>query len=500
MNEWDLNSARGEAQGGLTLRDVAAPLFRRQRLVILSFAGIFLGGLLAALFLPKQYSANMEILVKRERVDPVVTTEATPQGTLPAPAVTEDEINSEVEILRSHDLLEKVVAATGLQGAARHTFLKFAISQDDPAIEMSRAVERLGGKLQIEALTKTDLIQIGYQSPDPQLSHRVLEKLGDLYMEKHLEVHRPPGAFDFFQRETQQYQTNLADAEARLSRFSREQNVTLAQTERDMTLQKLNEFDGTYRNTETDISATQSRISDLQAQLRASNPRVTTSEKAIDDAPVLQVLEGALSSLELKHTEMTAHFEPDYPPLKDLEAQIAQARRQLEEVKATPLREDATDANPTYLWLTAEVAKSRADLATLQATAVATSQNMALYRHLALDLGQKQLEQEDLIRNAKVEEGNFLLYLNKREEARISDALDSKRIVNVAIAEAPTVPALPTRSPWFLLEIGTLLAVLISAASAFVADFIDPSLRSPADVEKILHIPILAAMPRRRSG
>ena len=375
--------------------------------------------------------------------------------------------------------------------------------QNNPDIEMSRAVEQLDSKLQIEALTKADLIQISYQSPDPQLSHRVLEKLGDLYMEKHLEVHRPPGAFDFFQRETQQYQTNLADAEARLSRFSKDQNVTLAQTERDMTLQKLNEFDGTYRNTETEIAATQSRISDLQAQLRASNPRVTTSEKAIDDAPVLQVLEGALSSLELKHTEMTAHFEPDYPPLKD-RRRLQIARRHdgttRTEVKATPLREDATDANPTYLWLTGEVAKSRADLATLQATAAATSRNVTLYRQLALDLGQKQLEQEDLIRNAKVEEGNFLLYLNKREEARISDALDSKRIVNVAIAEAPTVPALPTRSPWFLLEIGTLLAVLISAASAFVADYIDPSLRSAADVEKILHIPILAAMPKRRSG
>ena len=145
MNEWDLNSARGEAQAGLTLRDVAAPLFRRQRLVILSFAGIFLGGLLAALFLPKQYSANMEILVKRERVDPVVTTEATPQGTQPAPAVTEDEINSEVEILRSHDLLEKVVAATGLRlGTANRPFaLEVCNATEQPRhrnVESGRAV------------------------------------------------------------------------------------------------------------------------------------------------------------------------------------------------------------------------------------------------------------------------------------------------------------------------------------------------------------------------
>ena len=53
-------------------------------------------------------------------------------------------------------------------------------------------------------------------------------------------------------------------------------------------------------------------------------------------------------------------------------------------------------------------------------------------------------QQDDLVRDVKTAEDNYLLYLRKREEARISDALDSKRIVNVSIAEAATVPALPT--------------------------------------------------------
>ena len=44
----------------------------------------------------------------------------------------------------------------------------------------------------------------------------------------------------------------------------------------------------------------------------------------------------------------------------------------------------------------------------------------------------------------KTAEDNYLLYLRKREEARISDALDGKKIVNVTIAEAATVPVLPS--------------------------------------------------------
>jgi capsular polysaccharide biosynthesis protein len=93
-----------------------------------------------------------------------------------------------------------------------------------------------------------------------------------------------------------------------------------------------------------------------------------------------------------------------------------------------------------------------------------------------------------------------LLYLNKREEARISDALDTKRIVNVTIAEAPTVPAVPTQSPWTVVLMGTLLAVLVSAIVVFVAEYLDPSLHSAADVEGVLEMPLLAAMPRMQGA
>ena len=71
----------------------------------------------------------------------------------------------------------------------------------------------------VEAVKKTDLIEVSYKTADPQLAYRVLSTLADSYLEKHLGVHRPPGAFEFFQQETEQYRKNLEQAEARLARF-----------------------------------------------------------------------------------------------------------------------------------------------------------------------------------------------------------------------------------------------------------------------------------------
>ena len=114
------------------------------------------------------------------------------------------------------------------------------------------------------------------------------------------------------------------------------------------------------------------------------------------------------------------------------------------------------------------------------------------YREL---LDQKDIEQQDLIRTAKAKEANYLLYLNKREEARISDALDTQRIANVAIAEAATVPALPVHPRWLFVLLGILFAILVSAGAAFVADYFDASFRTADEVEAFLDTPVFAAMP-----
>ena len=128
---------------------------------------------------------------------------------------------------------------------------------------------------------------------------------------------------------------------------------------------------------------------------------------------------------------------------------------------------------------------------------MATARVTELYASKARTIDEKGTAQQDLLREAKAAEDNYLLYRRREEEARISDALDKERIVNVALAEAPTVPALPSRPrPLFTLLVGTLLAGLVSVGLAFVSDYFDPSFRTPEEVRQALHLPVLAAVPK----
>ena len=165
----------------------------------------------------------------------------------------------------------------------------------------------------------------------------------------------------------------------------------------------------------------------------------------------------------------------------------------------SPVQDVTTDRVPARDWIVTETAKAKADSAELDAKAAAMEQVMHSYEESAQQIDRKGAEQGDLVRNVKTAEDNYLLYLRKREEARISDALDSKRIVNVTIAEAATVPVLPSLHLGWLLIGGIAMAGGLSVGSAYAADRLDPSFRTPDELGRYLNLRVLAAIPARTS-
>src|SRR5215470_19013530 len=106
-----------------TLRDLLAPLFRRKRLLAFTFGGVMLGTAVAAFIFSNSHKATMEILVNHERTDPAVSSLATP-GQASSANVSDSTIGSEVELLKSPDLLQKVVLANHLEDDERRSFAR----------------------------------------------------------------------------------------------------------------------------------------------------------------------------------------------------------------------------------------------------------------------------------------------------------------------------------------------------------------------------------------
>jgi uncharacterized protein involved in exopolysaccharide biosynthesis len=101
------------------------------------------------------------------------------------------------------------------------------------------------------------------------------------------------------------------------------------------------------------------------------------------------------------------------------------------------------------------------------------------------------------VREVKADEQNYLTYLGKREQERTSDALDTTRISNVAIAVPPVIPVLPTFG-WPVVVFAAIgLATVASIGSAYAADYLDSSFRSPAQLTEGLGIAVVVVFPKR---
>jgi len=497
MNEQSVRSLPAKSMSEASLRDILAPLFRRRRLVILSFCGIMLGGIVAAYYLSSTYEASMEVLVNRERMDPAVTAEQFSQTAPLAPVVTEEEINSEVELLLSPDLLEKVVIANRLQEREKKSIWSSLKPKQDEGIYISKAVQRLSKKLKIEPVKKTNLIEVSYKSTDPQLAYGVVHTLSYLYLEKHVSVHRPAGSFDFFAIETEKYRQALQESEARLANFGRDEGVAAPDIVRgDLGLQLANSI-AAFPQAEQVIAADEQRIRNEEAQLKATPARSPTTEASNAADVLLQGLQASLLAAQIKRTQLAMKYDPSYPLVQESDKEIAETETAIAEAKKTQYMNETTDRDPTYEFLRQDISKTLADLAAQKATATALEHSIQSLKLQMVDLDQKAVKQTDLIREAKANEANYLLYLAKREQERTSDALDQKRIANVAIAVPPSVPMLPAYSLFLILLLGFLLAVLGSVGAAFVAEYLDPSFRTPAEVNDILKVPVLASVPRQ---
>src|SRR2546429_4930083 len=118
------------------------------------------------------------------------------------------------------------------------------------------------------------------------------------------------------------------------------------------------------------------------------------------------------------------------------------------------------------------------------------------YRTESQQLHHKEVLHEGILRVAKSNEENYMLYLRRQEEARISDALDQQRFSNVVVAQPATVPFAP-QGRWLLaVLLGGLIASLASVMLALVVDRWDPSFRTPDEVESFLGTPVVAAFPK----
>ncbi len=470
--------------GSLSLRALVEALFRQQRIFIGVFVAVIVATVAVTVLTPKAYESRMKILVQNGRRNASITPEKA-ERVITNDMVTEEEINSEVELIDSNDLLQTV--SKQLEPAKT------------TAVQHEKAVRSLEKSLKINPIRKSNVIEVEYSDASAERATHVLELVSAEYMEKHLRLQRPTGGYDFFRGEAERYKQQLEEAEAQLAEFEKANNFVGLGEKKDALMKQINQADDDLRSSDATVKEIEERLKTNKSLANKISPRMPTQKRVMPNQYAAQTLSTMLVDLKNRRTAMLTKFQPDDRLVKELDEQIAQTSESLDAMARSSATEATSDVNS--VWQELNSARAKDEMIRKGQTArheVLAAQMRASQDELA-GLQMLTVEYDELTRRVQESESNYKAFAEKRDEAQIADAMDQQKLLNVAIAEPPTSSVIPVR-PRHLMNValGLFTAFFLAGCAVFLAEVSRQDICTPGELQARGGYPVLATTPFRQ--
>ncbi len=492
----------------LTWADLFDALRRRRGLILrVGAAGMLLMALAAFTLAPTyRVSATLMVTASRSRsISP--DAEAMPL----VDRVGEEDLNSQVELLRSPALIRRVLAPQVEQGLMPESGLLGQLL--GAPRELGRALYRLlhgipaaspldewlddvSEHLGVTLLKKTNLIEVSYRQRgiDPVWAASFVNALVDAAVAQQAMAGQQVEASNFFAGQRTLLAERVRVAEDAKRGFFNREGLDAVPEQRMLLRARMTELGVAQQDAEAGLASATARLDTLQGEIRRQPETVAAEVKRAQNQAV-QFLKPRVLDKEMERNELLSRFAPSSSRVRDVERELQAARRLLA-AEETMIAETTTARNPTHQALEASLAQAHADAAALRARVDALRGQLADTRASIAHLDGVAAENSRLEQELSAANESYLTYTRKQEQARLGSALDASRIVNVAVVEAAQAPQSPERSHGLLLiTLAGILSLGLGVATAVLTELRDPTVRGPRDAAGVSGLPVLAEVP-----
>ncbi|MFH0726593.1 MAG: GumC family protein [Pseudomonadota bacterium] len=468
----------------MSLRDFFFIVFYKVRV----FVGIWLMAIaitvLIAFSFNPVYETTAKILVK-PYVDMNLLYK-TPPGILRPNTVTPQDINSEIDMMLSTEVLRKVVTENGLaEGKPKNTaektlsalmdFFKIMlrsaglVSSVRPS-PVDEAVDILKGKLKVLPGTMSNMILISLTGNEPVTITDTVNTLIDAYIDRRIELNQTNKGLIFFETRTQLAASALKQAEAALREFNNRWSISDITAQRQGNIKVLE----TMRQSLADIRG---NIAGLKTRIDQSKKKINALTSEFRDNLVLIEYYKSLLPLLVEMERIAMLYPKNSVEFQDISRQVAETRQRIIDQQNRLL--DGSDI----------------DLTVLMSQEASLSREIKRIEEESIFLTDKEVELGRLVRELKLSEKNYLLYMDKTEEARIDQQKDVSKVANVtpvSWAAQPSIPVFPKKGVMILLSV--LIGFLMGVGGAFTAYYLDHTLKQPSELDSRARIASLGAI------
>jgi succinoglycan biosynthesis transport protein ExoP len=347
---------------------------------------------------------------------------------------------------------------------------------DDDANLAGLAYGVLGG-LEVNPIRNTSLVEISYVSTHPELAARIANGVADAYIDWGVETRFATvgRASTFLGSQIEALKQEIQDKEAQLQAYSRRSDIVALDPSSNVTLQRLEGLNKDY------VAALSERISKEAHYKELVNSPDDVVADTVSGGLVTQ-LKGEQLKLERDYATKLNTYKPDWPAMQELRAQIDKGRQHLASVTQEMVTKARDSARAEYQGalrreeaLAAELTKQKGDAMQLNSAAVE-------YNNLKVEVSTRRALLDELVR--------------KQSETEVASRLEGTRDSNVQVVDRALVPAGPYRpSLRRNLALGLLLGLGLGLGLVFFVEYLDRSVKTSEDLDRILGLPLLAVIP-----
>lgn len=455
----------------LELRDYLLVLSKRKALILVLLVAAAVSAYFFSKAMPPVYQATTTILIKGPSSMQNPFSEAFGIASNP-------DIQNYVEILKSRTVIQKASDKLGLN--LKPGTLEF---------------DKLRSAVSVQAVQGTDVVRVSVESTDPAQARDVANAIVDAFSELTQQSNREEvsGAADFISTQLPTVEADLRAAESALQRFKETEKVYSPSDEVKAQLDQLTNLETSRAEAKVSLEETRQRLEHTRRQL-ANEQQTVVSQTTITKNPLIQALQGKLSDLETQLAGAEEKYTEKHPTVLALKAQIADVKEQMSQEVAKIISAETKTINPIYQGLLQEVVTLQTEVLALETRYNTLGRLVADIDATFKSLPAKELELARLERNAKVTEGIYVMLKQKYEEMRITEAMKTSdtRVIDRAIT--PTTPVKPKTR--LNVAIAAFLGLFVGIGLAFLLEYLDTTLKTKEDVERILGLPVIGQIPR----
>ncbi len=461
------------------IRQALTAVFKRKRMVMLLFLLVFVPSNVGNVLREPVYRASAKVLIRSARAYPEVSTRKATADRPPNEAM----VNSEIQLLRSRDLLRRL-----------HDELSKGDDADEkPAIPSVTTLER---KLTVLRKPNSNVVEVSYRSTSEEQAIRVVNTLVQLYVRYNIEKHKAPGAVEFFHRQTEEAKKAYEQADLELERYDAAHGLTSIAVEKDQLLRQRAQLEADLRRTEAEITELTTKVAAVEAQLEYI-PEVEETEVDLVPNPMLGYLQQSLAKLELERNKLLQLYTPQHRLVMDIESEIADVKRQISAQDSTVIGRKRRSVTGVRRAMQQDLLEAQTELGALEARRAMLAERISDYDARIRVMHAKHYQVMRMRRDRTEKKEVYDALQQKLNELEVAEAMDKAGLSNVTVVEAAAAPL--KRDPDFkglTLLLSLFASLLISIGSAIVMEMLNPVLNSDLDVRHHLGLPVLAEIPK----